>query len=238
MWRSISRPAVPTIALAQRIDDGAVLVIGGAHRARQHQATPAEQMQLGLQGGKQLDQLRIVGAGDQLPVHLVVERIEGGDVEGIDRLVHARHKLVEHGELLGADDGGGEPAGGGEQPGAHVVNVDGFLGADLADEEPAIELAAQQAELLQRAAGLAHRAAAHAELERQRALIDAGAAVQLAAADQPLDLVLDHRHERRRAGRAGGSAGGGLGHGPFVPPEQTTVNTIGTKAALSGQTAK
>jgi len=71
-----------------------------------------------------------------------------------------------------------------------VIDIEGLVHRDLADEEPAVDLGAQQPGALQRLARLANRPAADAELERERALVDALAALELAHGDQPLELPL------------------------------------------------
>lgn len=74
------------------------------------------------------------------------------------------------------------------EPRPQIVEIDHFLVRQFAYEEAAIGPGLQQAGLGERAAGFAHRTAADAETRRQRQLVDARAALELALENQALDL--------------------------------------------------
>ena len=83
--------------------------------------------------------------------------------------------------------------------GAHLVELVGFFQRHLAHEHAAVLLHPHQAGLAERAEGLAHRAARHAQLSGDLDLVELGAGRDLAGDDPPLQLLLRQRGQRMLA---------------------------------------
>ena len=93
--------------------------------------------------------------------------------------------------------------------GAQLVDLVGFLDRDLAHEDAAVLLQADEPGLLERPECLAHGAPRHAEAARRSRLVELGAGGKLARQDHALELALHQAGERMRAQHLDRAFGGG-----------------------------
>ncbi len=112
------------------------------------------------------------------------------------RTIHALHKRAQIAHVGGAGSLRDTPAGELVERGPQLVDLVGFLDADLAHENAAILLEPDQARLLERPECLAHRAARHAEHVGNGGFVELGAGAELAGQDPSLELAL-HQHGQR-----------------------------------------
>ena len=97
--------------------------------------------------------------------------------------------------------------------GAKLVDLVGFLDRDLAHEDAAVLLEADEARLLERAKRLAHGSARNPEELGDRDLVELGAGRELAGEDHALDLALHQAGERMRLQHRDGVRARGRGPG-------------------------
>jgi len=148
-----------------------------------------------------------------------VQPVVGVGVAGAHRALHLIEQILGLAQLLGRDLLG--------QPAAHqfvhcgpqVVDFERLVERDVAHEDPAVLLLADQAGFLEHAKGLADRPARDAQALRQPLLGELGAGRQFAVEDHALDFLLGRARQRGalQQGDGGRRHGRHRRHGVVAP---------------------